>query len=88
LLGVKYQIAPWRWLQIMAGATLPSNAPIAFGGGVVWSPGPLQLFVMADNISGASAFDQTKHMQIQAGLSIRLKERKAKLTPAAEPEKK
>jgi hypothetical protein len=88
VLGVKYQIAPWRSLQLMAGVTLPSNAPVGFGGGIVWSPGPLQLYVMADNISGAMAVDQNKHFQFQAGLAIRLKEKTASTTSAPAPEKK
>lgn len=88
LLGVKYQIAPWSWLQIIAGVTMPSNAPVAFGGGLVFSPGPIQFYIMADNISGANAFDQAKYAQFQAGFAIRLKEKKASSAPAPTPEKK
>lgn len=88
LLGVKYQIAPWKWLQVMAGVTLPNNAPMAFGGGLVLSPGPIQLYIMADNISGAGAIDHAKHAQFQAGLAIRLSEKKTTTSTDMTPEKK
>lgn len=87
LLGVKYQIAPWKWLQVMAGVTIPSNSSMAFGGGLVFSPGPIQLYIMADNISGAMAIDQNKHAQFQAGLAIRLGEKKTSASSEAVPEK-
>jgi hypothetical protein len=84
LVGLKYQFTPMRSLQLMGGVSLLTDAPVSFGGGMVWSPGPFQLHLMADNIAALSALDNNNYMQIQAGLNIVLKKRKIVIvdTPA------
>jgi hypothetical protein len=76
LMGLKYQFTPMRSLQLMGGLSLVTDAPVSFGAGMVWSPGPFQLHLLADNIAGLSALDNNNYMQIQAGLNIVLKKRK------------
>jgi hypothetical protein len=84
LIGLKYQFTPMRSLQLMGGLSLLTDAPVSFGAGMVWSPGPFQLHLMADNIAALSALDNNNYMQIQAGLNIVLKKRKIVIvdTPA------
>ena len=77
LLGVKYQYSPNSWLQLMAGATKRSNGDLTFGAGAVLSPGPFQFFFLTDNISGVQ-FDNTKQFQVSAGMTLALKNKKAK----------
>jgi hypothetical protein len=84
LVGLKYQFTPMRSLQLMGGVSLVTDAPVSFGAGMVWSPGPFQLHLMADNIAGLAALDNNNYMQLQAGLNIVLKKRKIVIvdTPA------
>jgi Family of unknown function (DUF5723) len=76
LVGLKYHFTPMRSLQLMGGVSLVTDAPVSFGAGMVWSPGPFQLHVLADNIAALSALDNNNYMQLQMGLNIVLKKRK------------
>ncbi|MDZ7879571.1 MAG: DUF5723 family protein [Saprospiraceae bacterium] len=77
LMGLKYQFTPMRSLQLMGGVSLMTDAPVSFGAGMVWSPGPFQLHFLADNIAAWSALDNNNYMQLQMGLNIVLKKKKA-----------
>lgn len=76
LIGFKYQFTPFRSLQLMGGMSLVTDAPASIGLGVVWSPGPFQLHLLADNIKAVTAIDNNNYAQIQMGLNIVLKKRK------------
>jgi Family of unknown function (DUF5723) len=79
LLGANYRFQLLKSLQLSAGVSLPSGAAMTFGGGFVWSPGPLQLYLMTDNISGV---DNANRMNLQAGLNIVLRKKKDAIIPA------
>jgi Family of unknown function (DUF5723) len=78
LLGASYRLQLLKSLQISAGVSLPSGAAMTFGGGLVWSPGPVQLYLMSDNISGV---DNVNRMHFQAGLNIVLRRKKDAVIP-------
>jgi hypothetical protein len=65
-------------LQLSGGVSLPSGGAMTFGGGFVWSPGPIQLYLMTDNISSA---DNTNRIHFQAGLNIVLRKKKDESVP-------
>ena len=77
LVGLKYHFMPIRSLQLMGGISVVTDAPLSFGAGVVWSPGPFQLHLLADNIAGLSAWDNNNYTQIQMGLNVVLKKKKS-----------
>ncbi|MEY4935883.1 MAG: hypothetical protein RIS64_2242 [Bacteroidota bacterium] len=77
LLGANYRLQLLKSLQVSAGVSLPSNTAMTFGGGFVWSPGPVQLYLMTDNLSSA---DNGHRMHIQAGLNIVLRKKKDAVT--------
>jgi Family of unknown function (DUF5723) len=70
--GLKYQYTPNRWLQLMSGVSWYGGSGVGFGAGVVVSPGPFQLHILADNVLGFQ-LDNTRFTQIQVGLNIVLK---------------
>ena len=78
--GDTYRLQLLKSLQLSAGVSLPSNAAMTFGGGFVWSPGPVQLYWMTDNISGV---DNVNRIHMQAGLNIVLRKKKAAVVPEA-----
>jgi hypothetical protein len=75
MMGVKYQFTPKRWLQLMSGISWIQNGGVGFGGGVVLSPGPVQIHILADNLQ-AVQIDNVTYAQIQVGLNILLKKKK------------
>jgi Family of unknown function (DUF5723) len=85
LLGASYRLQLLKSFQVSAGVSLPSGAAMTFGGGFVWSPGPVQLYLMSDNINSA---DNANRMNLQAGLNIVLRKKKDAVVPeaAATPE--
>ncbi len=83
LIGLKYQYTPLRSLQLMGGISLVTDAPVSFGAGMVWSPGPFQLHLLADNITALTALDNNNYIQLQAGLNIVLKKRKITMVDTA-----
>jgi Family of unknown function (DUF5723) len=88
LLGLNYRLQVLKSLQLSAGVSLPSNASMSVGGGFVWSPGPVQLYLMTDNIS--TSIDNVNRTHIQAGLNIVLRKKKDAVAPiqsAPEPPK-
>jgi hypothetical protein len=80
LLGATYRLQLFKSLQLSAGVSLPSGAAMTFGGGLVWSPGPVQLYLMTDNISSV---DNANRMNLQAGLNIVLRKKKDAIVPEA-----
>jgi Family of unknown function (DUF5723) len=80
LLGASYRLQLLKSLQLSAGVSLPSGAAMTFGGGLVWSPGPVQLYLMSDNINSA---DNANRMHLQAGLNIVLRKKKDAVVPEA-----
>ncbi len=80
LLGANYRLQLLKSFQVSAGVSLPSNTAMTFGGGFVWSPGPVQMYLMTDNISST---DNAHRMHIQAGLNIVLRKKKDAVAPAA-----
>lgn len=83
LIGLKYQYTPLRSLQLMGGVSLVTDAPVSFGAGMVWSPGPFQLHLLADNITALTALDNNNYIQLQAGLNIVLKKTKIAIVDTA-----
>ncbi|MEN9612529.1 MAG: hypothetical protein RLZZ628_3343 [Bacteroidota bacterium] len=79
LLGLNYRLQVLKSLQLSAGVSLPSNASMTVGGGLVWSPGPVQLYLMTDNI--ATNVDNTNRIHLQAGLNIVLRKKKDAVVP-------
>jgi hypothetical protein len=82
LLGASYRFQLLKSLQLSAGVSLPSGAAMTFGGGFVWSPGPVQLYLMTDNIGNV---DNANRMHLQAGLNIVLRKKKDAVVPEAAP---
>jgi hypothetical protein len=78
LLGASYRFQLLKSLQLSAGVSLPSNTAMTFGGGFVWSPGPVQMYLMTDNLSSA---DNAHRMHFQAGLNIVLRKKKSAVVP-------
>jgi Family of unknown function (DUF5723) len=82
LLGVNYRYQLLKSLQVSGGISLPSNSNVTVGGGFVWSPGPVQLYLMTDNISN---IDNAKRINLQFGLNIVLRTKKDTVPEAAQP---
>ncbi len=74
--GLNYAFTPKQIIQLLGGVNFLDFKDPSFGAGIVFSPGPIQLHILADNVSGLSAIDDTKRMQIQVGLNVVLKNRK------------
>ncbi len=53
-----------------ASYTIINNSYNNLGGGFTFNPGPIQLYVMADNILGAFQPQNTRHMQLRAGVNL------------------
>jgi hypothetical protein len=93
LLGVNYRYQLLKSLQVSGGVSLPSNSNVTLGGGLVWSPGPVQLYLMTDNLS---TWDNANRINLQMGLNIVLRNKKgivpegakAPEAPKIEPPKK
>ncbi|MEN9610288.1 MAG: hypothetical protein RLZZ628_1102 [Bacteroidota bacterium] len=88
LLGVNYRYQLLKSLQLSGGVSLPSNSNMTVGGGLVWSPGPVQLYLMTDNISNV---DNAKRINLQVGLNIVLRTKKEMVQEASKiepPQKK
>jgi Family of unknown function (DUF5723) len=84
LLGLSYAFTPNRLLQLLGGVTLLDMKNPSLGAGIVFSPGPFQIHVLADNVSGLSGIDNTNRMQIQMGLNVVIKNKKSLLTKTIE----
>jgi hypothetical protein len=82
LLGANYRLQLLKSFQVSAGVSLPSNTAMTFGGGFVWSPGPVQMYFMTDNIGSA---DNAHRMHMQAGLNIVLRRKTDAVVPTAPP---
>ena len=76
--GVSYAFTPVKMIQLLAGVNSVNFKSVSFGGGLVFSPGPIQLHLLVDNLSGLAAVDNTNRLQIQAGLNVVLKKKKEK----------
>ncbi len=76
LLGVKYQFAPVKWFQCMAGVSVLNKTNPVVGAGFVLSPGPVQFHFMTDNLIALLQPDKTNYFQSQFGLNIVLKTKK------------
>ncbi len=53
-----------------ASYTIINSSYNNLGGGFIFHPGPVQLYVMADNILGAFQPQNIRHMQIRAGINL------------------
>lgn len=82
ILGVSYAFTPSKLIQLLGGVTLVDMKSPSFGAGLVFSPGPFQLHLLADNVSGFSGLDNTNRMQLQAGLNVVLKKKTDKMEKA------
>jgi hypothetical protein len=93
LLGVNYRYQLLKSLQVSGGVSLPSNSKVTVGGGFVWSPGPVQLYLMTDNLNH---WDNANRINLQLGVNIVLRNKKemvpegakAAEAPKIEPPKK
>ncbi len=86
VLGVNYAYSPLKAIQLLAGANMANFKSVSFGAGMVANLGTIQLHVLADNISGLLAVDNTNRLQIQAGINVVLKKKDATpATPAPTP---
>jgi hypothetical protein len=86
VLGVNYAYSPLKAIQLLAGANMANFKSLSFGAGMVANLGTIQLHVLADNISGLMAVDNTNRLQIQAGINVVLKKKDATpATPAPTP---
>jgi hypothetical protein len=86
VLGVNYAYSPLKAIQLLAGANMANFKSVSFGAGMVANLGAVQLHILADNISGLMAIDNTNRLQVQAGINIILKKKDATpATPAPTP---
>jgi hypothetical protein len=69
LLGLNYRIQLHDNLQLLSGVSIPNHSAMSFGGGLIWSPGPVQMYFMTDNITGL-AIDNAHRIQFQLGFHI------------------
>ena len=76
IMGINYTFTPLSMIQLLAGVNTVNFKSISFGAGLVFSPGPIQLHILADNLTGLAAVDNTNLMQIQVGLNVVLKKKK------------
>lgn len=53
-----------------ASYTIINNSFNNLGGGIVFHPGPIQFYMIADNILGAFQPQNTQHMQLRLGLNV------------------
>lgn len=79
LLGLSYAFTPSKLIQLLGGVTLLDMKNPSLGAGIVFSPGPIQLHILADNVSGLTGIDNTNRMQIQMGLNVVIKNKKPSL---------
>jgi hypothetical protein len=82
--GLSYGFSPMKAIQLLAGVNSVNFKSVSFGGGLVWHVAGTQLHLLADNISGLAAIDNTNRLQIQAGINIVLN-RKKEVVPETTP---
>jgi hypothetical protein len=59
-----------KWFHATASYTVINNSYNNIGGGFVVHPGPVQLYIVADNILGAIQPQNARHMQVRAGINL------------------
>lgn len=59
-----------KWFHASASYTVINNSYNNVGGGIVLHPGPVQLYIVADNILGAFQPQNARHMQVRAGINL------------------
>jgi hypothetical protein len=59
-----------KWFHATASYTVINNSYNNVGGGIMVHPGPVQLYVVADNILGAIQPQNARHMQVRAGINL------------------
>ena len=81
--GLSYGFSPLKSIQLLAGVNSVNFKSVSFGGGLVWHVAGTQLHLLADNISGLAAIDNTNRLQIQAGINIVLNRKKEVVSETA-----
>lgn len=59
-----------KWFHASASYTVINNSYNNVGGGIVLHPGPVQLYIVADNILGTFQPQNARHMQVRAGINL------------------
>lgn len=59
-----------KLIHATASYTIINNSFNNLGGGFTFNPGPIQLYVIADNILGAFQPQNARHMQLRAGVNL------------------
>lgn len=69
-ISLSYQHKFSNLFHASASYTIINNSYNNLGGGIIFHPGPVQLYVIADNILGAFQPQNARHMQIRAGINL------------------
>jgi len=59
-----------KLLNLTASYTIINNSYNNLGGGLIFQPGPIQFYVMADNILGTFQPQNARHLQLRTGINL------------------
>lgn len=86
--GVNYVSRLSRMFQYTASYSIINGTQNNIGGGLQLKLGPLQIYVVSDNIIGALTYDQLENTNLSAGVNLTFFESRKKIKARREAEKK
>ena len=86
--GVNYVSRLSRMFQYTASYSIVNGTKNNLGGGIQLKLGPLQIYVVSDNILGALTYDQLESTNLSAGINLTFIESRKKIKARKEAEKK